>query len=677
MLVLPSQKFKNSSSLVLPGMQQNAVEEATPKPTVKKLPPLKEGVTKRQPAEPWYKQAARLVLPKKLERTFGVEKIPERKGGLTFEVGEGLTESKKIRADKIIQRTITKSKQESKYRKGALGFSEQQFKKTVGMAGSLVGTGVAVTGGIYKLLSQEASKLESRVIQSKIAPPKIKQALRARRFGSKIIGEQFLSALNTKQGKRTIDWVGKNSADLPLKGYSLLKGLGANTYADAYKELLKDKKNPGNSYYKKFLYDLQSTVGQTGLGVLLTLVAGRVNPKAGQALGGAYWTALSADEQLKEGEEVQSIEKLAIDVLGDSAIGNQITKVLKQPQGMLRKSMNAFHVEAGTEVSQSFLKFGIDYKNAKTDTERDLVVKNAEEYVTSGAMLTEYLVGGLTGGGIAIITFGGAQIVNINKKELEEDVKQIDKVFEETLQEEDSQEKEDVIAILTKSKNEIQKVIEKKPLPVKKKVVVKPIVKEEVKPISKEQQPLYEEAKKYKSAEELYERMPSNLRDEFRNKGIKGKEQIENWWKENNITTKADTLEGAMQHRPSKSGVASNIPQDSLPDFYERPNLYDYGGKEYSESIDILQKIRNKPNSTITIYRASPKNELRTGDCITLSKEKGRLESLTENVPVQEFKVKVKEIQFAGDDITEFGYWGKPIKDIYNKANKPLGDLTK
>ena len=181
---------------------------------------------------------------------------------------------------------------------------------------------------------------------------------------------------------------------------------------------------------------------------------------------------------------------------------------------------------------------------------------------------------------------------------------------------------------------------------------------------------LLTEAKKFKSADEFYERMPSNLRDEFRNKGIKGKEQIENWWKENNIPTKADTLEGAMQHRPSKSGVASNIPQDSLPDFYERPNLYDYGGKEYSESIDILQKIRNKPNSTITIYRASPKNELRTGDWITLSKEKGRLESLTENVPVQEFKVKVKEIQLAGDDITEFGYWGKPIKDIYNKAKE-------
>ena len=122
-------------------------------------------------------------------------------------------------------------------------------------------------------------------------------------------------------------------------------------------------------------------------------------------------------------------------------------------------------------------------------------------------------------------------------------------------------------------------------------------------------------------------------------------------------------LENAMQHRPSKSGVASNIPQDSLPDFYEQPNLYHYGGKEYDESVKALMEIRNKPNKEITIYRAGPKNELRNGDWITLSKEKARLESIAENVPVNSFKVKVKDIQFAGDDITEFGYWGKQLWD--------------
>lgn len=163
------------------------------------------------------------------------------------------------------------------------------------------------------------------------------------------------------------------------------------------------------------------------------------------------------------------------------------------------------------------------------------------------------------------------------------------------------------------------------------------------------------QAKKFESADEFYN--AKGLSDEFRNAGIKGREQFTKFFNEN-VTSKKDLLEGSMAHRPSKSGIASNI-EVSAPDFYSRPNLYDVGGKEYTESIDVLQKIRNKPNSTVTIYRASPKNELRTGDWVTFSKEKARLESIAEGTPIQSFKVKVKDVQFAGDDITEFGYWGK------------------
>ncbi len=45
--------------------------------------------------------------------------------------------------------------------------------------------------------------------------------------------------------------------------------------------------------------------------------------------------------------------------------------------------------------------------------------------------------------------------------------------------------------------------------------------------------PLLQEAKKYKSAEEFYQKMPIKIRDEFRNKGIKGQEQIINWFDKN------------------------------------------------------------------------------------------------------------------------------------------------
>lgn len=159
--------------------------------------------------------------------------------------------------------------------------------------------------------------------------------------------------------------------------------------------------------------------------------------------------------------------------------------------------------------------------------------------------------------------------------------------------------------------------------------------------------PLLQEARKYKSAEEFV-------------RAQKPAEEI---------------LEGAMQHRPSRMGAAHNIERNA-PDFYQHPEYYDFGGKEYKESIDKLMQIKDKPNADIAIYRASPKNELRTGDWVTLSREKAKIESMVENTPIQKFNVKAKDLQFAGDDITEFGYWGNSTKmiqqltGIWNKANK-------
>ncbi len=158
---------------------------------------------------------------------------------------------------------------------------------------------------------------------------------------------------------------------------------------------------------------------------------------------------------------------------------------------------------------------------------------------------------------------------------------------------------------------------------------------------------LVTEAKKFDSAEEFIESQP----------------------------VKEEVLKGAMEHRPAKMGIASDM-EINAPDFYTHPEYYDHGGKEYDESISVLNKIKDKPDSIVTIYRASPKNELRTGDWVTFSKEKGKMESLSENVPVQEFEVKVKELEFAGDDITEFGYWGhstenkSQLTDIWNQAQK-------
>lgn len=132
-----------------------------------------------------------------------------------------------------------------------------------------------------------------------------------------------------------------------------------------------------------------------------------------------------------------------------------------------------------------------------------------------------------------------------------------------------------------------------------------------------------------------------------------------------------------MQHKPTKNGVGYDITStDSIgKDIYTNPENYvDMSLKHNQESYKALVDIRDNPNAEVNIYRASPKNELNEGDWITLSKTYAEMESQKENVPVNEFKVKAKDIQFAGDDINEFGYFPQenilniPIKkiDIYN-----------
>lgn len=124
------------------------------------------------------------------------------------------------------------------------------------------------------------------------------------------------------------------------------------------------------------------------------------------------------------------------------------------------------------------------------------------------------------------------------------------------------------------------------------------------------------------------------------------------------------SIDYGMSHRPTRTGAtADNITQDvsdmGFPsDFYDHPEWYaDLSQSTYRESFRALNNIRNNPDATVTIYRASPVNKINNGDWVTLSKAYAKQESLAENTPVHSFKVKARDIQFAGDDINEFGYW--------------------
>lgn len=162
-------------------------------------------------------------------------------------------------------------------------------------------------------------------------------------------------------------------------------------------------------------------------------------------------------------------------------------------------------------------------------------------------------------------------------------------------------------------------------------------------------QSLVEEAKKYKSAEEFVEA-------QF-NKAPKY----------------------GMSHRPTWEGSppAHNLLDgEMLPrDVYEKPEFSIASGrrkgdKSANESWNVLKRIRNKPDMEVTVYRATRKNELNTGDWVTFSKNyaEDSVEGVAEKV--YSFKVKAKDILFAGDDINEFGYYPRSkYEDIWNEVN--------
>lgn len=137
--------------------------------------------------------------------------------------------------------------------------------------------------------------------------------------------------------------------------------------------------------------------------------------------------------------------------------------------------------------------------------------------------------------------------------------------------------------------------------------------------------------------------------------------------------------EYGMSHRPTWEGMptASDLLEgETLPrDVYEHPEWSIASGRNFKtdkaaqESWSALQKIRNKPDAEITVYRATRKKELNPGDWITFSKEyaKDSVEGAAEKV--YDFKVKARDVLFAGDDINEFGYYPRSrFEEIWKRA---------
>lgn len=147
------------------------------------------------------------------------------------------------------------------------------------------------------------------------------------------------------------------------------------------------------------------------------------------------------------------------------------------------------------------------------------------------------------------------------------------------------------------------------------------------------------------------------------------REEIKNFGKKPVRTTEQKPDYG-MSHRPSNGAPSTNLSKLAGEDIYNNPHYFgDMNDPATGESIDVIKKIRNNPDAEVTIYRASPKNELNNGDWVTFSKKYAQQEAKTEGVPVNSFKVKAKEVGWAGDSLNEFGYFPKS-KPLYETAPK-------
>jgi hypothetical protein len=138
----------------------------------------------------------------------------------------------------------------------------------------------------------------------------------------------------------------------------------------------------------------------------------------------------------------------------------------------------------------------------------------------------------------------------------------------------------------------------------------------------------------------------------------------------------------AMSHRPNPEGPPAHdlLSTDLAPDdIYDHPDYYtgDPKSKGFKESVSVLKNIRNNPDADITVYRASPVNELNKGDWVSLSKtysqQHGMADDPSEDIPVHEFKVKAKDIKWAGDTLEEFGYFPETTKFQTANQKTPLG----
>lgn len=232
----------------------------------------------------------------------------------------------------------------------------------------------------------------------------------------------LIKFLNSDTGKKVTGTIYKSTSNLPLKAIAAVKAIGDDTYDEAYAALQAKAKDPNNSRFEKIMYGLQDSGVQSAIGALLAAGTAYLtrNPRAGQAVSLAYFAPISAESQRQEKGKVESLGNIAIDTVGDTVISGFAESALKSVikeggeaglKTFAKEMGKGFLVEGGTEPTQTFLKYANDYKNAKTEAEKQKVVADVTNYVKSGGMVDEFLIGGLSGAGITGVAAGAGKVI--------------------------------------------------------------------------------------------------------------------------------------------------------------------------------------------------------------------------------------------------------------------------
>lgn len=133
-----------------------------------------------------------------------------------------------------------------------------------------------------------------------------------------------------------------------------------------------------------------------------------------------------------------------------------------------------------------------------------------------------------------------------------------------------------------------------------------------------------------------------------------------------------------MTHRPDNDWHMTPddlLAEDSVApkDVYEHPEYYTIHSNKnvVKETKEALEKVKGNPDAKITIYRATTGDTINDGDWITLSKsyaEDHNYSQLDGKGKVISKEVPVKDVEWAGDDLSEWGYF--PKGEEYKDDNK-------